>query len=64
MMVRLTMLGFSAAMIWIASAAAQDAPPTYQADPSVYKVIFEDQNFRVIAATWSKGAARHPRAAS
>jgi hypothetical protein len=54
------MLGFSAAMIWIASAAAQDAPPSYQADPTVYKVIFEDQNFRVIAATWSKGAADKP----
>jgi len=34
---------------------AQSAPPTYQADPDVYKVIFEDQNFRVIAATWKKG---------
>lgn len=59
-MVRRTMLGFSAAMIWIASAAAQDAPPTYQADPTVYKVIFEDQSFRVIAATWTKGAADKP----
>jgi hypothetical protein len=47
-------------MIWIVSAAAQDAPPSYQADPSVYKVIFEDQNFRVIAATWTKGAADKP----
>jgi hypothetical protein len=37
-------------------AFAQTAPPTYQADPDVYKVIFEDQNFRVIAATWKKGA--------
>jgi quercetin dioxygenase-like cupin family protein len=38
------------------AALAQNAPPTYQADPGVYKVIFEDQNFRVIAATWKKGA--------
>ena len=38
------------------AALAQTAPPTYQADPDVYKVIFEDQNFRVIAATWKKGA--------
>ncbi len=37
------------------AASAQTAPPTYQADPSVYKVIFEDQNFRVIEATWKKG---------
>jgi quercetin dioxygenase-like cupin family protein len=35
---------------------AQNAPPTYQADPDVYKVVFEDQNLRVIAATWKKGA--------
>ena len=38
------------------AAAAQNAPPTYQADPDTYKVIFEDDNFRVIAATWKKGA--------
>jgi hypothetical protein len=36
-------------------ALAQTAPPTYQGDPSVYKVIFEDQNFRVIEGTWNKG---------
>jgi hypothetical protein len=37
------------------AAFAQTAPPTYQADPDVYKVIFEDQNFRVIATTRKKG---------
>jgi hypothetical protein len=46
------------------AALAQTAPPTFQADPEVYKVIFEDQNFRVIAATWPKGlhdkAHSHP----
>jgi hypothetical protein len=36
-------------------ALAQTAPPTYEADPSVYKIIFEDQNFRVISATWKAG---------
>src|SRR5262245_6798102 len=36
-------------------AFAQSAPPTYQGDPDVYKVIFEDQNFRVIVATRKKG---------
>jgi len=30
---------------------AQTAPPTYEGDPAVYKVIFEDQNFRVIIGT-------------
>jgi hypothetical protein len=34
---------------------AEDAPPTYKGDPSVYKVIFEDQNFRVIEAIRKKG---------
>ena len=45
-------------LLYVAPSAAfaQNAPPTYQADPSVYKVIFEDQNFRVIAATWKAGA--------
>ena len=36
------------------------SPPTYQADPDVYKLIFEDQNFRVIAATWKKGTTDKP----
>jgi quercetin dioxygenase-like cupin family protein len=41
-------------------AFAENAPPTYQADPSVYKVIFEDENFRVIAATWKAGKTDKP----
>jgi hypothetical protein len=45
------------ALLYVASSAAvaQNAPPSYQGDPDVYKVIFEDQNFRVIAATRKKG---------
>jgi mannose-6-phosphate isomerase-like protein (cupin superfamily) len=45
------------ALVYMASSAAmaQNAPPSYQGDPDVYKVIFEDQNFRVIAATRKKG---------
>ena len=45
------------ALLYMASsvAVAQTAPPSYQGDPDVYKVIFEDQNFRVIAATRKKG---------
>jgi len=38
-----------------ASAAAQQAEPTYKSDPSVYKLIFEDANFRVIEAVRPKG---------
>jgi hypothetical protein len=45
----------------ISSAAlAQNPPPTYQADPDVYKVIFEDQNFRVIEAVRKKGVHDKP----
>jgi hypothetical protein len=29
-------------------AAGHTAEPTYKGDPSVYKLIFEDANFRVI----------------
>jgi hypothetical protein len=58
-------LSVTALLFVTASAAiAQNAPPTFQGDPDVYKVIFEDQNFRVIAATWKKGvhdkAHSHP----
>jgi hypothetical protein len=44
-------------LLYTASSAAlaQNAPTTYQGDPDVYKVIFEDQNFRVIASTRKKG---------
>jgi|SRR5579863_248704 len=46
----------TAAVLFFGSAAlAQNAPPTYQGDPSVYKVIFEDQNFRVIEAVRKVG---------
>jgi hypothetical protein len=37
------------------SAVAQTAEPTYKGDPSVYKVIFEDANFRVIEGIRQKG---------
>jgi len=35
--------------------AAQTAEPTYKADPDVYKVVFEDANYRVIEANRKKG---------
>jgi hypothetical protein len=38
-----------------AAAFAQAAEPSYKADPDVYKVIFEDANFRVIAVDRKKG---------
>jgi hypothetical protein len=47
----------AAMMVGAASTAAmaQTAEPTYKGDPDVYKVIFEDANFRVIEATRKKG---------
>src|SRR6201996_2215231 len=62
---RRTVFALSMAGLAIASAArAENAPPTFQADPSTYKVIFEDQNFRVIEATWKKGATDKPHSHS
>lgn len=46
--------------IWSTAALTQSSPPTYQADPSVYKVIFENENFRVIMATWKAGQTDQP----
>jgi hypothetical protein len=37
------------------NATAQTAEPSYKGDPDVYKVIFEDANFRVIEANRKKG---------
>jgi hypothetical protein len=47
----------SAAMIvgTASGVVAQTAEPSYKGDPSVYKVIFEDANFRVIETTRKKG---------
>lgn len=42
------------------SASAQTAPPTYQGDPDVYKVIFENDAFRVIEAVRKKGVHDKP----
>ena len=63
-MVIRSMSGLVVAALWIGSAAAEGAPPSYQADPSTYKVIFEDQNFRVIEAIWKKGATDKPHSHS
>jgi hypothetical protein len=45
-------------------AFAQNAEPSYKADPGVYKLIFENDDFRVIEVTRGKGvhdkAHSHP----
>ncbi|MGE0258780.1 MAG: hypothetical protein AB7H71_05925 [Alphaproteobacteria bacterium] len=56
MMRRLGVVLGAATLLYTGAAAlAQNAPPTYQGDPSVYKVIFEDENFRVIEAIRKTG---------
>lgn len=40
--------------------SAQTVEPTYKADPSVYKLIFEDANFRVITIDRKKGTKDKP----
>jgi hypothetical protein len=57
MICRTTLALGAMALVSLASSAAmaQNAPPTYQGDPDVYKVIFEDANFRVIEANRKKG---------
>ncbi len=34
---------------------AEDFAPSYKADPAVYKVIAENEHFRVIISTWKPG---------
>ena len=41
-------------------AIAQTAEPTYKGDPSVYKLIYEDANFRVIEVLRKKGVHDKP----
>ena len=56
-------LTFGAAlMVGAASTGAmgQAAEPTFKGDPDVYKVIFEDANFRVIEANRKKGVKDKP----
>ncbi len=39
---------------------AQTAPPTFQGDPDVYKVIYEDNNFRIIESVRKVGLRDKP----
>jgi mannose-6-phosphate isomerase-like protein (cupin superfamily) len=54
-----TAAGFALMLGLVSSSAmaqmAQTAPPTYKGDPDVYKLIYEDANFRVIEAVRKKG---------
>lgn len=45
---------FAAAMS-ISFAAVAETPPTYKASPDIYKIIQENEKFRVIEGTWQPG---------
>lgn len=46
---------FFAALAVAPVALAEDAPPSYVAFPDVYKLVHENDQFRVIEATWQPG---------
>jgi hypothetical protein len=53
-------LGIAAAVVAASAVSAQESPPTYKADPDVYKLVFEDASFRIISATWQPGQTDKP----
>jgi hypothetical protein len=56
-----TVAGAAAFVVVTSTAAfAQSAEPTFKGDPSVYKLIFEDANFRVIEGTRAPGVKDKP----
>ena len=57
MICRTTVALGAMALVSLASSAAmaQNAKTSYEGDPDVYKVIFEDQSFRVILSVRKKG---------
>ena len=44
-----------AALAFASVSSAQSVPPSYQASPDVYQLISENENFRVVLATWKPG---------
>jgi hypothetical protein len=56
-------MSLGAAMVFAfgaTGAIAQTAEPTYKGDPAVYKLIFEDANFRVIESNRPAGVTDKP----
>jgi hypothetical protein len=45
----------SALMVFPDHASAENAPAAYDVSPEVYKIIGENEQFRVIEATWQPG---------
>jgi hypothetical protein len=50
----------AAAFVSPAIGFAQDAPPSYVADPGVYTVILDNEKFRVTRAVWRPGRLDAP----
>jgi beta-alanine degradation protein BauB len=50
----------AAAFVFPSIAVAGDAPPTYVGAPGVYKLILDDEKFRVIRAVWRPGQLDAP----
>ena len=50
----------AAAFVSPSVSVAQDAPPTFVADPGVYKLILDNEKFRVIRAVWRPGQMDAP----
>jgi hypothetical protein len=48
------------AICYATATSAQVAPPTFQGDPDVYKIIYEDQNFRIIESVRKVGVRDKP----
>lgn len=48
-------LAAATAMAMPLSASAQSAPLSYKASPDVYKLLAENDQFRVVLATWKPG---------
>src|ERR1700733_13200339 len=50
----------AAAFVWPSIGFAQDAPPSYVADPGVYTLILDNEKFRVTRAVWRPGRLDAP----
>jgi hypothetical protein len=50
----------AAAFVSPSIGSAQDAPPSYVADPGIYTVILDNEKFRVTRAVWRPGRLDAP----
>jgi hypothetical protein len=61
-MKKLAMLSMLIGAISVTAAVGQTSEPSYKADPDVYKVVFENADFRVIVGTRKAGQKDKPHA--